>query len=115
MSCLNRKTLLILAGIGLAVWAVAPGAIGAVAPLLIAAACPIGMFVMMRGAVGSADGRSCRTETPNGPAATPVADASADEVARLRWEVADLRAQVAGQSRPGDAEPGERTAPDCPS
>lgn len=98
MSCLNRKTLMILGGVALATWALAPGAVGAVVPLLIALACPIGMLVMMRGAAGAVGGRRCGTATPSGQATTPAADATAAEVARLRSEVAGLKAHIAASA-----------------
>jgi len=47
MKCLNRK---VLGGLGLtalAVWAFAPGVVGAALPLLFLAACPLSMVGMM--------------------------------------------------------------------
>lgn len=47
MKCLNRK---VLGGLGLtalAVWALAPGVVGAALPLLFLAACPLSMVGMM--------------------------------------------------------------------
>lgn len=85
--CLNWKVVAGLAGVGLVVLLVAPGAIGAALPLLLVAACPLSMVLMMRTMSGSAASRT------NGEAEPPPAS---DEVARLRAEVDRLRAQQAG-------------------
>ncbi len=50
--CMNWKVLVGLGVVGLGVWAVAPNLIGAAVPLLLLAACPLSMIVMMRGMGG---------------------------------------------------------------
>lgn len=80
MKCFNWKVIGALAAIGIGLYGLAPGAAAAAVPLLILAACPLSMLLMMR-AMGSMG--SCKT---NGAT-------NADEVARLRAEVAALRAE----------------------
>lgn len=46
--CINWKVVGALALVGLAVFAAAPNLIGAALPLLVLAACPLSMVVMMR-------------------------------------------------------------------
>lgn len=45
--CLNWKVLLALAGVAAAVWVVAPNALVKAVPLLLLAACPLSMLLMM--------------------------------------------------------------------
>ena len=81
MRCLNWKVIAGLTAAGIGIYVFAPTwAVGAL-PLLIVAACPLSMLLMMR-AMGSMG--SCKT--------TDGTD-EADEVARLRAEVAELRAE----------------------
>lgn len=51
--CLNWKVLGALGLVALGVWAVAPSLIGVVLPLLLVAACPLSMLLMMRGGQGA--------------------------------------------------------------
>lgn len=94
MKCFNWKLVVALAAIGIGLYALAPRAAVAAAPVLMLAACPLCMLLMMR-VMGSAD--SCKTKgvdemNADGPArqadavdaATsglrqPQADASIDE------------------------------------
>lgn len=101
MSCLNRKTLAIVAAVALAVLVFAPSAFGNAAPLLVAAACPLGMIFMMRGVAGGCRPKEARDAEGEG-------NASAAEVARLRDEVARLRA---AQPDTGLDIPASTTAP----
>ncbi len=80
MRCLDRRVLIGLAGLGVAVLVVRPQWLGAVLPLLLVLACPLSMLLMMRG--GSS---SCETKT------TTAAD---EELAGLRTEIARLRGEV---------------------
>jgi hypothetical protein len=50
--CLNWKVLAALAAVGVGVWAVAPNLISGLLPVLLVAACPLSMLVMMRGMQG---------------------------------------------------------------
>lgn len=88
MMCLNRKVVGGLAVAALAVLAFAPSAFSRVLPLLVVAACPLGMLLMMRGATGACQ-RKEGEAGETGPGSTP--DAAA-EIARLRQEVEELRA-----------------------
>jgi len=60
--CLNGKVLAGLAVVGLGVWAVASNLVGEVVPLLLIAACPLSMLLMMRGMGGM--GRNQGTMQP---------------------------------------------------
>lgn len=92
MMCLNRKVVGGLAVAALAVLVFAPSAFSPVLLLLVAAACPIGMLLMMRGAAGACQRKEGEAgETAAGP--TPAAA----EITRLRHEVERLRA---GQPQP---------------
>ena len=84
MKCLNWKVIAALAAAGVGVYVFAPTVAALALPLLIVAACPLSMLLMMRamGSMGS-------SKTPDGP---DDAD-DADEVARLRAELATLRAE----------------------
>jgi hypothetical protein len=50
--CINKKVVIGLAGAGVVLYLVAPGAIGAALPLLLLAICPLSMIVMMRAMSG---------------------------------------------------------------
>lgn len=82
MRCFNWKVFAALGAVGLALWAVAPGLAAAALPLLVLAACPLSMILMMR-----AMGPTASCDRDSAP------DNSSDEVAKLRAEVAALRAE----------------------
>lgn len=82
MSCFNRKSLMAIGAALALVLLLQPSAFGAAAPLLMAAACPMGMLIMMRGATCRQPPRAAR------PASTDA------ELAGLRAEVAQLRADA---------------------
>jgi hypothetical protein len=103
MMCWNKKTLGLVAVAALAVLAFAPSAFGRVLPLLLVAACPLGMLLMARGMVGA--GRTGEREGPAGRQSTTAPDAAQDEIAQLRQEVERLRAGEATVSPPLDAAP----------
>ncbi|MDP9388081.1 MAG: DUF2933 domain-containing protein [Actinomycetota bacterium] len=98
--CINWKVVGALALAGLAVFAVAPNLVGAALPLLVLAACPLSMLVMMRAMSG---GGRCQTgsDAAAGQSRSDPAD-SASELARLRAEVDQLRAERAAQNKGGD-------------
>src|SRR2546422_10336053 len=102
--CFNRKVLAGLAAVAAGILLFQPRLIGSALPLLVAAACPLGMIVMMRGMSGAAN--RCQTGTK---AADPI-DTSA-EIARLRAEVARLRGEP-GEQAPTPAQP--RPPPGAP-
>lgn len=56
--CLNWKVLAALAAVGVGIWAVAPNLVVAALPLLIFLACPLSMFLMMKGMGGMMGNRS---------------------------------------------------------
>ncbi|MDP9072021.1 MAG: DUF2933 domain-containing protein [Actinomycetota bacterium] len=82
MKCLNWKVMAALAAAGVGPYALVPG-LAAAAPLLVMAACPVSMLLMMR-AMGSLGSGKTRFDAN---------DPKADEVARLRAEVAAVRAE----------------------
>ena len=84
MRCFNWKVVAALATVGLGLYALAPGAVGAAVPLLVLAACPLSMLLMMRAMSSSG---SCETRDD--------ARTHPDEVAQLRAEIAELRHQQA--------------------
>lgn len=86
--CFNRKVLLGLGVAALGVLAIAPQLFSRVLPLLIVAACPLGMVLMMRGMSGS--GASCQSGKPGAGQVTRDEEA---EIARLRAEVERLRTE----------------------
>jgi len=102
MMCWNKKTLGLVAVAALAVLAFAPSAFGRVLPLLLVAACPLGMLLVARGMVGA--GRTGERERP-ADGNTTVPDAVQDEIAQLRQEVERLRAGEATVSPPLDPAP----------
>lgn len=63
--CMNGKVVAGLAVVGLGVWVVAPNLIGAAAPLLLLAACPLSMVFMMRGMGGM--GQASSTQPRDAP------------------------------------------------
>lgn len=109
-ACLDWRVLTGLAALGAAVYLVAPGLIAAAVPLLLLAACPLSMLVMMK-AMGDQQPKS-------GP--EPTEPIGTDRAAALRHELAALgrrQEQVAGELRAIEgirhdgADPGDRTVP----
>ncbi len=100
--CFNWKVAAGLTAAGVAVFAFAPNLIGAALPLLIIAACPLSMVVMVRAMSG---GSRCDPAS-NGTDSESNTDATPSEVARLQAEIDQLRAErVGGQERrPTDQE-----------
>lgn len=76
--CLNKKVIIGLVLTGLAIYLLAPGLVGASLPLLLLAACPLSMVVMMR------------AMSKDRAASSPEV-AGTDEVSALRADVARLR------------------------
>lgn len=85
MKCLNRNVLIGLAAVGLGVLVFAPNLLGAALPLLLFAACPLSMVLMMRAMSGS--GGQCQTGKATGGAEHDV------DVRRLKEEIDRLRAE----------------------
>lgn len=84
--CFNRRVLIGLGIAAVALFAVSPRLLGSAAPLLIMAACPLSMIVMMR-----AMGRE-RTDAPSAPLASETSDSDA-RLRELEEEVNRLRAE----------------------
>ena len=100
--CFNWKVAAGLTAAGVWVFAFAPNLIGAALPVLVLAACPLSMVVMMRAMSG---GSRCVTAS-NGTDSGSDTAARLSEVARLQAEVDPLRAErseVQGR-RPTDQE-----------
>ncbi len=111
MRCWGRKTMFGLLAVALAVALLVPSARSAILPLLVVAACPIGMLVMMRGMTGGRSEHPAGNGSPEHP--QPSADPKEDEIARLRADVQRLRAERdSGPSADASvADFGEGTAP----
>jgi hypothetical protein len=81
--CLNKKVIAGLAVTALGIHLFAPNVLAVALPLLIVAACPLSMLLMMRTMSGSSAERSCSSGK----------SASDAELDQLRSEVEALRAQ----------------------
>lgn len=98
MMCLNKKVIGGLAVAAAAIYLLAPNLFGAALPLLIVAACPLSMLLMMRMMTGS----------PKASCSTTTSETSGDaELAQLRAEVERLQVEQQGVARPTSA-PSER-------
>lgn len=88
--CFNWKVIAGLAGVGLAVWVVAPNLVGAALPLLLVAACPLSMLLMGRGMAGG------QCSAPTQQAAPPEHLSQPIGLHLTREEqLAELKAQLA--------------------
>ena len=94
MMCLNKKVIAGLAVAAAAIYLLAPNLFGPALPLLIVAACPLSMLLMMRMMSGSGNA-SCNTD--------PSETSGDAELAQLRAEVERLRAKQQGAGRPMSA------------
>jgi len=81
--CRNPRLWIALGVVAIVVAIAAPN-VGAVLPILLVAACPVMMLVMMGGMAGMARGKGTDDTTSSA--------GDAEEVARLRAEVDELRA-----------------------
>lgn len=98
--CLNRKVLVGLGAVGLAVLAINPGAVGTMLPTLLFLACPLSMMLMMRRMAGGQEAPETNVRTAPAPASSESPDAA--EVTRLRAEVDQLRAELRAKPRTAD-------------
>ncbi len=90
--CFNRKVLIGVGVAALGVLVFAPGAVAWALPLLVFAACPLSMVFMMRAMSG---GRSCGPKEDGTRTGRNAAAGGDEELARLRAEVDQLRAERA--------------------
>jgi hypothetical protein len=102
MKCFDKRVIAGVAAAAMAVLVFAPSAFGRVLPVLVMAACPIGMIVMMRGATSGGCDRP-REGTAGGDA-LPASGSAEEEIAELRLEVERLRA-IQEQRRMSDSQP----------
>ena len=99
--CLNRKVIAALAVVAVAVFAVDPHIFGRIFPLLLFAICPLSMLLMMRamsgnkasGGMGGMSGCSSMSNGNGALAGTASGPQPDAEVARLRAELDQLRAE----------------------
>lgn len=92
MMCFNPKVLLGLVGIAVVTWAVAPGLATAALPILIVAACPLSMVLMMRGMKrAEVQGGSSGNRMPQNTG-TAAGDSDRD-LSVLKGRAAELAAQ----------------------
>ena len=96
--CLNWRVVAGLAVVAIGVWVFAPHLIGAALPLLIVAACPLSMLVMMRG-MGNMGGARRPESTAQPRWADPRAAGEYNHEQRL----ADLHTRVASIQAEQDA------------
>lgn len=95
--CMNKRALIGLGVVAVAVLALWPGAFGAAAPLLFLAACPLSMVFMMRsmsgGKQGAASADSPAETSTSTSGAVPTADGT-PQTRELEEEVGRLRAEL---------------------
>lgn len=82
-ACLDPRVLVGLAAVGIAIAVLAPGLVGAAFPLLLVAACPLSMAVMMLAMRQPGQG-------------SQVAETGADHDSELRRELQDVQARQHG-------------------
>lgn len=93
--CFNWKVVAGLAAVGLGLWAAAPNLAMAALPFLLMAACPLSMFLMMRGMGGgpcsTQPTRTSQQEGAGQPAGTGLA--RDERLAELQSRLADVQRQ----------------------
>lgn len=92
--CLNWKVIAGLAVVGLGIWLLAPEFAAAALPLLLVAACPLSMLLMMRGMQGM-QGSQCASQPQTGQVGLPTsAERTREEqLAELKAQLAQAQAQ----------------------
>lgn len=105
--CLNWKVVAGLAVVGVALWIVAPSVLAAALPLLVLAACPLSMLLMMCGMQGS--------HSPHQPGtagqSANLESTAGEQLATLKAKLADLQAQYEATARAiADLEAARRSA-----
>jgi len=99
--CMNWKVLVGLGVVGLGVWAVAPNLIGAAVPLLLLAACPLSMILMMRGMGGMGGGQSVTQPAQTGQPTGNIGTAE-EQLAELKARHEAIAAELAQLESPND-------------
>lgn len=97
--CLNWKVVGGLAVAGLALWTIAPQAVGRAAPLLLLLVCPLSMVFMMRGMGGQSgqSGASCHTPQQKGQEGEVVPQPLGEKktlLARMQEQQESLQAEI---------------------
>ena len=92
--CWNKKVVIGLIGAAVVVYFVAPGSVGSALPILLLAACPLSMVLMMKAMTGA------KATTPETSEGAPPDRSTSDEISRLRAEVAELRRTVSAEPSP---------------
>jgi hypothetical protein len=96
-ACLNWKVIGALALLGLGIWSVAPNLLAAALPVLLLAACPLSMLLMMRGMQGqegshlAAEGRRSR-----------IAPSPEVRLAELKAEQQAIDREIASLEQPSE-------------
>lgn len=93
--CLNWKVIGGLAVVGLGIWTLAPGLAAAALPLLLVAACPLSMLLMMRGRQGSQCAAQPQQTVQPEQVRQPVAIGGSreEQLAELKVQLARVQAQ----------------------
>lgn len=81
--CMNWKVVAGLVVAGLGVWAIAPNLIGAAAPLLILAVCPLSMIFMMKG-MGRMGGSQSSSQPAESSQPAQATGTRAEQLAELK-------------------------------
>jgi Protein of unknown function (DUF2933) len=105
-ACLNWKAIAVLALLGLGIWSVAPKLLAAALPVLVLAACPLSMLLMMRGMQGQEGSRLDAEERRRRIAPSPEV-----RLAELKAEQEAIDREIAWleqQSEPPAPGPGAR-------
>lgn len=104
--CFDWKVLVALAGVGVLIWITAPDLVLRVLPLLLLAACPISMLLMMRGMQqGHAHHTQANSKSGPIPSGQDV-DATVEElearIKALEGEISGVKAEFGASGMPDD-------------
>ena len=105
--CFNWKVLAGLAALGVGIWIVAPNLLGAGLPLLLLAACPLSMLLMMRGMQGG----QCSTRPEQAARPAEVRLTREEELTHLKAQLTILQTRQQAIAREVD----ELEAADAPA
>ena len=87
--CFNWKVIGGLAVVGLGIWFLVPSVASVALPLLLVAACPLSMLLMMRGMKGG----QCDSHAPAATQEHPVARTRSKQLEELRVQLAQAQGQ----------------------